>query len=85
MSGITEKQSVISNIVIANMSGIHVTGTPPVFSNVKIVNSEEGITFLGSGPANEKDVTVKKLKMESVCIKIIKTILNDRIDAYLYI
>ena len=67
MSGISEKQSIINHTIMYNMSGIHVTGAPPIFTNVKIVNSEDGIRFLGSGLANEKDVTLKKLKLESVC------------------
>ena len=61
MSGPSQRHSLLNNVEINNISGIHVTGTPPIFNNVKLVNSVEGIQILGAGPVNEKDISVKKV------------------------
>ena len=60
-SGPSQRHSLLNNVEIKNISGIHVTGTPPIFNNVKLVNSVEGIQILGAGPVNEKDIIVRKV------------------------
>ena len=71
--------SVLENVVMADLSGIQVSGTPPFIVNVTLENTTFGLVFVGRGIAKEKDVHMRNVTVRKVTTDRIKTCeqLND--------
>jgi len=71
--------SILENVVMSDLSGIQVSGTPPVIVNVTLENTTFGLVFVGRGIAKEKDIHMRNLTVRKVTTDRIKTCeqLND--------
>ena len=58
--------SVLENVVMSDLSGIQVSGTPPVIVNVTLENTSFGLVFVGRGIAKEKDIHIRNLTVRKV-------------------
>lgn len=62
-----EERSTLQNVVFNNISKIQVSNEPPLMENVTVKDTDSGIIFVGSGPANEIDVILSNVKVQKVC------------------
>ena len=60
--------SILENVVISNISGIQVSGTPPSVVNVTLENTEFGFVFVGRGIAKEKDIQMRNVTVRKVTL-----------------
>ena len=58
--------SILENVIMSNISGVQVSGTPPTVSNVLLEDTEFGFVFVGRGPAKEKDVHMRNVIIRRV-------------------
>ena len=65
--------SSLENVVMSDLSGIQVSGTPPVIVNVTLENTTFGLVFVGRGIAKEKDIHMRNLTVRKVTTYRIKT------------
>lgn len=65
--------STLEHVFMDNISGIQVSGTPPVLQHLTLTNSHRGIVFIGAGITKEKDIFMSYVTIT----KVNGCILND--------
>ena len=58
--------SILENVIMSNISGVQVSGTPPTVVNVLLEDTQFGFVFVGRGIAKEKDVHMRNVTVRRV-------------------
>ena len=66
--------SILENVIMSNLSGVHVSGTPPTVVNVLLEATQFGFVFVGRGIAKEKDVHMRNVTVRKVCTFVISMV-----------
>ena len=78
----SESVSILENVVMSNISGIQVSGTPPSVVNVTLEDTTYGFAFVGQGELHTKDIHMHNVTVKKVRVIAISTCM---IDIYIYI
>ena len=62
----SEVKSVLRNVIIQSIKSIQVVYMSPVWENVTMNDSENGVVFIGSGALHESDVIIKNTIIKQV-------------------
>ena len=71
--------SILENVIMSNLSGVQVSGTPPTVVNVLLEDTQFGFVFVGRGIAKEKDVLMHNVTVRKVAVLKIKLSINNSI------
>ena len=66
--------SILENVIMSNISGVQVSGTPPTVVNVLLEDTQYGFVFVGRGIAKEKDVHMRNVTVRRVCTFVISKV-----------
>ena len=58
--------SILENVIMSNIFGVQVSGTPPTVVNVLLEDTQFGFVFVGRGIAKEKDVHMRNVTVRRV-------------------
>ena len=68
--------SILENVIMSNLSGVQVSGTPPTVVNILLEDTQFGFVFVGQDQAKEKDVHMRDVTVRRVGAFVKSTVQN---------